>query len=390
MKKKILFAINSMSFGGIQKALLNLLSELSKNVDYEITVLLIRKKGELLSYIPDNIKIVEANCFWRLLETTNAEIKRQNILLWIIRSFLAVLIKKGKKSFAMKLLSLTQRQLLGFDYAISYRQPDLERNILGGSCEFVLNCCKAKEKIVFIHCDYSKYGGMCNYNNQLLSRFDKIAVVSESCKNILLDTLPDLKNKVSCVYNCHDFDEILNLSNDNSIIYDEGIHFVTVCRLGREKGIDRTLEVLAKLKELGYDFKWHIVGDGEERKEIEQRITVLNLNNNVVLEGETANPYRFVKNATFFFLPSYHEAAPMVIGEAFVLGVPVISTKTASADELVKKEFGIVCPNSEQGIYDVLKSIFDDVSLLDCIKHNLNEFQFSNENALQQFDKLIS
>lgn len=389
--KKLLFVINSMSHGGIQKALINLLNELSQRQDCEITLLLINRKGELLDFIPSNIKVIEANCFWKLLETSNDEIRKANKLLWLVRGALAFFIKNGKKNIVMSLLSLTQKKLLGYDCAISYRHPELEKNVLGGSCEFVLNCCKSQKKIVFIHCDYSRYGGACDYNNSLIERFDKIAVVSESCKNILLDVLPHIKNKTYCVYNCHNYKEILNSSENFPTVYSGSkIEFVTVCRLAQEKGLERTLQILAKLKKCSYKFKWHIVGDGEEHNAILKMIKDYDLVDEVVLEGKTTNPHKFVKNADFFLLPSYHEAAPMVIGEAFALGVPVVTTRTASADELVKSDFGFICENTTEGIYEMLKRIFDNTIMLDTVKSNLSRAELNNKIALEQFEQLIN
>lgn len=75
--KKVLIVINSMSYGGIQKALINLLQEISAKDEYEITLLMIRSKGAYIEQIPKGIKVLEANCFWKLLETSNAEIKEK-------------------------------------------------------------------------------------------------------------------------------------------------------------------------------------------------------------------------------------------------------------------------------------------------------------------------
>jgi len=137
-------------------------------------------------------------------------------------------------------------------------------------------------------------------------------------------------------------------------------------------------------------FKWHIVGDGEERKEIEQRITVLNLNNNVVLEGETANPYRFVKNATFFFLPSYHEAAPMVIDEARSLGLPVLTTETTSSfDMVIQEECGFVCENTGEALENEFVLRTSDRQTLSELKLRLKNNKYDNSIALAQFDKII-
>lgn len=109
--KKVLIVINSMSYGGIQKALINLLQEISAKDEYEITLLMIRSKGAYIEQIPKGIKVLEANCFWKLLETSNAEIKRKNLFLWLVRGGLAVLTKNGHRKMAMRLLAASQKKL---------------------------------------------------------------------------------------------------------------------------------------------------------------------------------------------------------------------------------------------------------------------------------------
>jgi len=59
------------------------------------------------------------------------------------------------------------------------------------------------------------------------------------------------------------------------------------------------------------------------------------MKNNIYLFGEKRNPYRYMKNADYLVLSSYHEAAPMVYDEANILGLPIISSNTISAKEMI-------------------------------------------------------
>ncbi len=60
--KKILFMVSSMNIGGVEKSLLSLLSKIPKD-KYEITLLLLEKKGGFLEQIPDWVKVEEASWF---------------------------------------------------------------------------------------------------------------------------------------------------------------------------------------------------------------------------------------------------------------------------------------------------------------------------------------
>ena len=103
------------------------------------------------------------------------------------------------------------------------------------------------------------------------------------------------------------------------------------------------------------------------------------------------NPFPYVAKADVFLLPSFHEAAPMVFGECWALGIPVISTETSSAREMVEEnKIGIVCQNSEEGIYKALKQFLDEkinTLMIEGLKYgNVNEIPYKN---LKEYLSLI-
>ena len=104
----------------------------------------------------------------------------------------------------------------------------------------------------------------------------------------------------------------------------------------------------------------------------------------IVMHGLQANPYPYIKNADLFFLASKHEAAPMVFCEAMSLKVPVFTTNTCSAEELVG-DLGFICENSEHGIYTKLKEIFDNKNLLDNKKEKIQNYKDDNEAIASKF-----
>ena len=140
---------------------------------------------------------------------------------------------------------------------------------------------------------------------------------------------------------------------------DGAANFVTVSRLGEEKGLERTVRVFQKLMEEGIGaFTWTIVGDGPEHDRLKALIAEGGLQDKIFLAGGHKNPYPYLKNASAFILPSFNEAAPMVYGECAALRIPVITTNTCSAEEMVgKRQWGIVVENSERGIEEGLRAV---------------------------------
>ena len=165
-----------------------------------------------------------------------------------------------------------------------------------------------------------------------------------------------------------------------------------MCRLGEEKGIERAVYVFGRLLSEGYkNFQWIIVGDGPERDNIEQAIKKVGLSNYIELVGKKSNPYYYVKNSDVFLLSSFHEAAPMVFGEAHAMGVPILTTNTASAYELVENRgLGKVCENSDEGLYNKIKEILSgDVVLERITDSKISEINTYAEHQLASFLQIV-
>jgi glycosyltransferase involved in cell wall biosynthesis len=271
-----------------------------------------------------------------------------------------------------------------YDVAISYSQPLGDYEFCNFTNEIVLNCVEADKKITFIHCDFGSYGGNTKRNRNLYKKFDRIGAVSNSVGKRLAEIIPEVSEKIRTVYKFCDCGEIERLAMQKPFSYTKET-FVTVARLSGEKGIIRCIPIFSRLKKDGYDFEWHIVGEGPLRNAIEEKIAYYSLKRDIILEGEQLNPYRYIKNADYFFLPSFHEAAPMVFDEAFTLGVPVLTTKTLSAVEMIERRgIGIVCENSEEAIYNMLCRVLSCNEKINITKKP------DNKICMKQFEGLCS
>ncbi|RKQ15436.1 glycosyltransferase [Ureibacillus endophyticus] len=389
-KKKIIIVSNNLASGGIQKALVNLLNEIKDK--YEIALFLFSDSGNYSEEIPKKVNVIHANSFLKLLAISQKESKKEGLFYYLLRAILVLWTKLINNEIPMKILFLTQRKLKKFDVAISFVQSPNEKSFYGGCNEFVLNKIESTSKIAFIHCDFLNYGGNTHKNRNLYLKFNSIAAVSESCKNNFIEAIPELTQKTYCIRNCHDYECIKENANQFPVEYNTRyFNIVTVARLSEEKGLIRALEIINRLIKRGYKITWQIIGDGRQRKEIEQKIQDYLLGEFVILHGDQKNPYRFMKNADIFFLPSYHEAAPMVLDEARALALPVLTTNTLSAIEMVESNnCGWVCENSITGIEESLIDLLNNQNALLKIKNNLMTQHFTNEVALKQFDFLLN
>jgi len=389
-RKRVLFVNNNLDTGGVQRSLINLLNLASS--DYDITLFLFSKCGEYENCLIPRVKVIEASPILSLLGISQEQAKKKGLFLYGLRAILVIYTKIRNNHLPISLLVATQKKLMGYDTAISFLHNCTENILYGGCNDFVLKRVEAREKISFLHCDFKEYGGNTWQNRKMYEQFDKIAAVSEGCKKSFLEAAPKLGEKTYCVYNCNDFSDYNIKATDNPIVYAKDcLNLITVARLGSEKGILRVIKVINKLNNEGYRVRWHLVGDGPQRKEIEKMVQSLGLTDQIILYGNQKNPYRYIINADALLISSFHEAAPMVINEAKFLGVPVISTNTTSAEEMIlENREGFICENSEDGLYLILKFIIDSPEkLLEC-REFLSKQIYNNEKALSQFKNLIS
>jgi CDP-glycerol glycerophosphotransferase (TagB/SpsB family)/glycosyltransferase involved in cell wall biosynthesis len=156
--------------------------------------------------------------------------------------------------------------------------------------------------------------------------------------------------------------------------------FVTVGRLSPEKNQSRLLDAFALVHRDHPASRLAVVGDGPLRDELAQRVERLGLSEAVVMTGALANPFAVLALADCFVLSSNYEGQPMVLLEAAVAGLPIVSVRFGSVtDALPEGQLHIVAQTVEglaQGMRDYLDGRVP-ASQLDATEYNagaLREF----------------
>lgn len=378
---KILIIYESMVSGGVEKSIINFLNSIDYS-EHEVDLYLNKHVGEFYDFIPKEVNLLNAET----LKTGDAHIVRgqkcisnntQNTLVRIFSNS-RILQKLGIRKFYYKKKYRELKFEKEYDIAIVH-------NVYLNLFYIMLSKVKAKYKCAVCHGDY----GFINKRIQKdaikeYRKLDTLFFVSESCEKRFHSLHKRSKVVTDFVYNMQDTEEIVKKSKEYDVDLGSGFNIVSVSRLSEEKAHIRTLGVLKKLKEEGLSFNWHIVGDGPTREEIESKVKEYGLEDCVNLHGNQKNPYPYMKSADLFYLGSYHEAAPMVYAEAMSLKVPVLTTETCSARELVG-DYGFVCENSEEGVYNGIKSIINNANQLTEKKEKLNGYVYNNDLF---FDKI--
>ena len=388
MRKKILFVMPHLKTGGITTAFLNLINEIKddKNLDIDLFIF----DTDDAEYLPPQINILPVGKLTRLLTVNQKTIESENKALGLIRLALGGIARIFADHYAYSFVFMFEKVLKGYDAAISFCQSNGQHSLYGGMNEFVMSKVEAKKKITVLHCDYSQAGIDTLYNCDLYQLFDRVCAVSKGVKEAFLSRVPECRENTYVLHNCHDFCRMERLAKIDTVQYETNVlNILTVARVSKEKGHLRALDALYRLKEDGFKFCWHVVGDGEDLDKLKQKVEEYNLTRNVILYGNHSNPYKFYVNADVLLVPSYHEAAPMVFTESEFFNLPVVATKTTSTDEFVTdRNLGMVCENSENGIYKAFEYIFKNPNIIREIKRFDRELP-NNKEALREFYEMI-
>lgn len=377
-----------MHIGGVQKALVNLLKEIAS--EYEVTLLLFYKGGELLRDVPENVRVITACRVLRGWGATRED--AAGLRLQLSRAFSAAITRAAGRKWICRILFPFQKKLRGYDVAISYLHSGNDHVFYGGCNEFVLRCTEAEKKISFLHCDYEKMRAGSRYNASIYQKFDAIAACSAGCKDAFSAVFPELKQKVQVVRNCHDYERLHHdAAQAPAALSKTSVNVVTLSRFGREKGILRGIQAAADVQRAGKRLRYYIIGNGVEYPKAAAMVKRLGLETSVTLLGEMLNPYGYLKAADVLLIPSFSEAAPMVIGEAASLGTPVLSTRTSSAEEMIVcSGYGWVCDNTQVGITEGLERLLANPEILKSHRESLEKMEFTNSEAITEFRHLIS
>jgi glycosyltransferase involved in cell wall biosynthesis len=99
-----------------------------------------------------------------------------------------------------------------------------------------------------------------------------------------------------------------------------------------------------------------------------------------------------MRSASFLVLFSNYENMPVVINEAFAVGIPVIATDTGGISEQVKEWNGrLVNPRDEDALFSTIRSFIEQEHNFDAEKiKNYAELWFGNSAVENQLKELYA
>lgn len=222
---------------------------------------------------------------------------------------------------------------------------------------------KKAKKIAWVHCDFDiavkDKEAFVRKTAKQYKKFDKIACVSEKCKDSFVAMFGNDPESV-VVHNVIDEKEILGKAEQS---LPEGVvkRKRTLCTVGNltpPKNHIRMLDAVNRLHEDGYDFDLWIVGDGQQRPMIDEFAREHHMDSYVTLHGFQKNPYPFMNAADVLVCSSDFEGFSTFISEGLIIGKPILTTDCSGMHELLgESEYGIIVPNNDEAFYDGMKDM---------------------------------
>jgi len=166
---------------------------------------------------------------------------------------------------------------------------------------------------------------------------DANAVVSNSqgLKDLAQKACP--RQKIEIIHNGINTAEfIFDLSKRSS---DKFIVTPGASRITARKGLKYLIEAVALLAKKYPQIFLEIIGDGNEREDLENLVASLEITDKVNFAGIVSHQdtVSYYQKASAFVLPSLNEGMSNAMLEALATGLPIIATRTGGATELIKE-----------------------------------------------------
>lgn len=365
--KKVLFFIDSLGHGGAEKVLTNLVRHLDRT-KYDITLMTLFDIGVNKKYLPDDVKY----------KYVFRKVFRGNVFLFKLlpRKLLYKLIIKDK-----------------YDVLIAYLEGNTTRIISGCDNDAI-------KKIAWIHIEMSNEGFKRLFRSRkdcisIYKSYDKIIGVSETVLESFRNNIKYALENTEVKYNTVE-DKYIKACGEEEvtdIIFDKNYtNIISVGRLIEQKSYKRLIEVVNRLILAGNKIRLYILGDGNQRKVLQNYIDVNNLNNHIYLLGFKDNPWKYVSKADLFVCSSWKEGFSTAVTESLILGTPVITTMCSGMVEMLgKNEYGIIVDNDIESLYKGMEKIINDKELLKYYRKKAEERgkYFSMEQTVKEVEKLI-
>lgn len=160
------------------------------------------------------------------------------------------------------------------------------------------------------------------------------------------------------------------------------------------KGVKYLIEAMKTITDKNKNTRLFLVGDGEERKYLENLVRTLNIERYVTFIGKVQNDKvpEYMTASDVFVLPSLSEGFPVTVVEAMASGLPIVATDVRGLPEIIKNDENgfLVEPKNPNRIAEKVLLLLEDDELRERISRNNKEevIKYSWESVVEKLEKV--
>lgn len=218
---------------------------------------------------------------------------------------------------------------------------------------------------------------------------DYFIPVSQELTNFYLKYFKNTKTK--CMFIPHSLDYIPE--EESSL---QGKNIISIGRLSKEKGFTDLIDVFKLVYEQNQDWKLNIIGDGNEKNAIREKIKQYSLEESIVLHGYKDKEYisNELMKSSIYAMPSHEESFGLVLIEAQSFGVPCVAFDSAKgACEIIENEVNgyLIKNRSKEDMANKILNLIEDISLRESMgkRSRQNSYKYSKQTVAKQWFEFL-
>lgn len=362
---KVVFFTHNLGYGGAERCIVNITSELKKR-GHDVEILLVDKEGGLIKDVHEDVRVreLDGEPLLRAGLDLRTFIREHSPDILVSNVNTANLMAIA----AVKTIRTDTSLIVGVHNTLSVKKQDYSTGVKDRFIPYLMRV--------------------------LYPLGDQFIAVSQGVADNLSSNYNVPKHRINVIYNPCVTDQIIEKgsqpTDDALSFHSNGDLILGVGSLIEQKEFSTLIRAFSDVVKKKPDSRLAIIGDGPERANLENLAMELNIADKVSILGHVDNVYSYMANADLFVLSSRWEGFGIVIVEAMAFGTPIVATD---------------CPHGpreilEAGKYGRLSPVGDSSKLADAIIETLNSppnstdvqkraYDFHVSNVADDYEKLL-
>ena len=167
----------------------------------------------------------------------------------------------------------------------------------------------------------------------------------------------------------------------------------TIANFYPTKGLEYLIDAANISKD--QNLKFLIIGDGQERENLESKIEKYGLDKKVMFLGQIPEAHKYIKAFDIFVLPSVKEGFPWVVLDAMAAKLPIVATNVGAVPEMIEngKNGMLVEPRDSQQLAEAINYLIENERTrqeLGIQAHQTALFKFPIEKMMKETEELFN